>query len=82
MNYVLIDTIAAMEHELETLTTMVVNTKVGSPDWVMYNVQERRGNAAVWVRLPVSQCGYVVTRVQPLTTVFIIRGFISGQNGG
>lgn len=36
MNYVLIDTIAAMEHELETLTTMVVNTKVGSPEWVMY----------------------------------------------
>lgn len=36
MNYVLIDTIAAMEHELETLTTMVVNSKVGSPEWVMY----------------------------------------------
>ena len=36
MNYVLIDTIAAMEHELEPLTTMVVNTKVGSPEWVMY----------------------------------------------
>lgn len=36
MDYLLIDTIAAMEHELEALTTMVVNTKVGSPEWVMY----------------------------------------------